>query len=82
MKYFFLFACLQLFHSAEGQNVLQTGDSPYKTKHINFIPASFSNMFSLNIKPVLRIHSGDTVSTETIDAGGFDKNGVKRQKGR
>ena len=81
MKYFFLFAYLQLFHSAEGQNVLQTGDSPYKTKHINFIPASFSNMFSLNIKPVLRIHSGDTVSTETIDAGGFDKNGVKRQKG-
>jgi len=49
-------------------------------KRIHFDPTSFSNSFSLNREPVLKIHSGDTVSTETIDAGGFDKNGVKRQK--
>ncbi len=47
---------------------------------IHFTPTSFSNSFSLNKEPVLKIRSGDTVSTETIDAGGFDKNGVKRQK--
>jgi amidase len=48
---------------------------------IHFTPTSFSNSFSLNIEPVLRVREGDTVMTETIDAGGFDKNGVKRQKG-
>src|SRR5689334_2239114 len=48
---------------------------------IHFTPTSFSNSFTLNREPVLKIRSGDTVSTETIDAGGFDKNGVKRQKG-
>ena len=50
-------------------------------KVINFSPTSFSNKFSLNVTPVLHIHSGDTVRTETIDAFGRDKNGVKRQRG-
>jgi len=48
---------------------------------IRFIPTSFSNLFSLNREPILKIRSGDTVSTETIDAAGYDKNGVKRNKG-
>src|SRR5438552_16081949 len=52
-----------------------------KAQHIYFSPTSFSNKFSLNIKPVLKIKPGDTVSTETVDAAGFDRNGVKRQKG-
>jgi len=46
----------------------------------HFTPTSFSNSFTLNREPVLKIRSGDTVSTETIDAGGFDKKGVRRQK--
>ncbi len=50
-------------------------------KFIQFTPSSFSNSFSLNIPPVLSINSGDTIRTETIDAMGYDKNGVKRQKG-
>jgi len=49
-------------------------------KLIHFEPTSFSNSFSLNREPVLTIRSKDTVSTETIDAAGFDKNGVRRQK--
>lgn len=52
-----------------------------KSKLINFTPASFSNKFSLNAEPVLRILPGDTVITETIDAFGRDKNGIKRQRG-
>ena len=44
-------------------------------------PTAFYNSFSLNIPPVLHIRSGDTVSTETIDASGHDKNGAKRQMG-
>ena len=35
----------------------------------------------MNVQPALKIKSGDSVSTETIDAAGYDKNGVKRQKG-
>jgi amidase len=52
-----------------------------QNKFIQFTPSSFSNSFSLNIPPVLAINSGDTVSTETIDAMGYDKSGVKRQRG-
>src|SRR5258708_36891167 len=52
-----------------------------KGRFIHFTPVSFSNMFSLNLAPALHIRSGDTVSTETIDASGHDKNGVRRQKG-
>ena len=47
---------------------------------IHFTPTSFSNSFTLNKEPVLTIRSGDTVLTETIDAGGFDKSGARRQK--
>lgn len=50
-------------------------------RKIEFRPSSFYNKFSLNISPVLRINSGDTVSTETIDALGYDKSGIKRQRG-
>jgi acetamidase/formamidase len=46
-----------------------------------FTPNTFSNSFSLNVNPVLQINTGDTVQTETIDALGRDKNGVKRQRG-
>ena len=57
---------------------LENSDRP---EVINFVPTSFSNKFSLNRPPVLRIHSGGTVRTETIDATGRDKNGIKRQAG-
>ena len=52
-----------------------------KPKLIEYTPVSFSNKFSLNVPEVLRIRSGDTVRTETIDALGFDKNGVRRNRG-
>ncbi|MBX9782678.1 MAG: acetamidase/formamidase family protein [Chitinophagaceae bacterium] len=48
---------------------------------IHFTPTLFYNKFSLNQKPVLTIHDGDTVNTETTDAFGFDKQGVRRQGG-
>lgn len=79
MKYCFLIIGLASLQSLSGQNILRTEDSPGRLIH--FTPTSFSNKFSLNIPPVLTIRSGDTVHTETIDAGGHDKNGVKRQKG-
>src|SRR6516164_2324617 len=52
-----------------------------KGRLIIYAPASFSNLFTLNLPPVLHIRPGDTVRTETIDASGHDKNGVKVQKG-
>ncbi len=50
-------------------------------QQIQFAPTFFYNSFSLNVQPVLKIKPGDSVNTETIDAAGFDKNNVKRQKG-
>ena len=75
---FFFFYQIQ---SISGQPPDLKLDSSYQPRAINFIPTSFSNKFSLNITPVLRIHTGDTIRTETIDALGRDKNGVRRQKG-
>jgi acetamidase/formamidase len=69
-----------LFLGSNGQPVV-SGHGPGKSTYVHFIPEKFSNLFTLNTEPALKIHSGDTVSTETIDAMGFDKNGVKRQKG-
>lgn len=70
MKFFIIILFLSITVLAKAQNT-----------RIHFNPTSFSNLFTLNKEPVLRIHPGDTVLTETIDAGGYDKNGVKRQKG-
>ncbi|HEY1870642.1 MAG TPA: hypothetical protein VGG71_06250, partial [Chitinophagaceae bacterium] len=75
---FFLFLPYLSF-SIKAQTTVASSDP--KPSHILFTPTSFSNSFSLNVDPVLRINSGDTVQTETIDAMGHDKNGVKRQKG-
>ena len=72
MKFFLFLLFLSVAGLTKGQNASPT--------HINFTPTSFSNLFSLNREPVLKIRPGDTVLTETIDAGGFDKNGVRRQK--
>jgi len=69
MKVTFLLLFLSIAAFTKGQNA-----------RIHFEPTSFSNSFSLNREPVLKIRSGDTVLTETIDAGGFDKSGVHRQK--
>lgn len=75
-----IFSLLLLFQSAYAQQPVSGSDSG-KGHLIWFMPVSFSNMFSLNMAPVLHIRPGDTISTETIDASGHDKNGVKRQKG-
>ena len=63
-----------------GQNLV-AADSFKRPRRVSFTPNSFSNFFSLSVNPVLEVNSGDTIETETIDALGFDKNGVKRQRG-
>ncbi len=68
-----VFACTSMCQS----NVSRDNAS----RRIHFVPETYSNSFSLNVPAVLKMKSGDTVLTETIDAGGYDKNGVKRQRG-
>jgi hypothetical protein len=72
MKFFLVILFLHTTVLVKSQNTSSTS--------LHFTPTSFSNSFTLNREPVLKIRSGDTVSTETIDAGGFDKKGVRRQK--
>lgn len=45
-----------------------------------FVPTVWHNVLG-TLPPALAIASGDTVVTETIDAGGTDKDGVKRANG-
>ncbi len=46
-----------------------------------FVPQKFYRQFSGLYEPVLRIRSGDTVHTTTVDAGGTDEKGVHRVVG-
>ena len=46
-----------------------------------FRPTEFHRVFSSAIAPGLRIWPGDTVRTETIDAGGTDSTGTRRSLG-
>ncbi|HLX93475.1 MAG TPA: acetamidase/formamidase family protein [Puia sp.] len=75
---FLLFAlialCLQCCKAQQ-----RSSEPPPKLRH--FTPTRFSNKFTLNVTPVLHLHDGDTVSTETIDATGRDKNGSFRNGG-
>ena len=77
MRWFFFVACIISSRPLQAQDTLLTNSN----KLIHFVPNSFSNSFSFNMPPALTIKPGDTVSTETIDAAGFDKNAVKRQRG-
>ncbi len=45
-----------------------------------FEPTTYHNVLG-TLPPALTIASGDTVITETIDAGGFDRQGTKRAPG-
>jgi amidase len=80
MKWYLFITGLIVLQSAKGQDN-SLSDNTKKANFVQFIPVTFSNKFSLNPAPVLTIQSGDTISTETIDALGYDKNGVKRQHG-
>jgi amidase len=59
----------------------QTGTSEFRSaKSIHFISPSYVNAYDSRIPTVLTIRPGDTIYTETIDAGGFDKNGERKGK--
>jgi acetamidase/formamidase len=47
----------------------------------DFVPTTYSRVFSSSLTPVLSINPGDTVRTTTIDAGGYDGKGVPRAPG-
>ena len=48
------------------------------SRHIHFLPSKFYNAYNATTLPVLYIQPEDTVSTESLDALGFDKDSVKR----
>jgi len=48
--------------------------SAQTSRHHHFTPQNYFRKFSAKIAPALRISPGDTVSTESVDAAGVDKN--------
>ena len=81
MKLICIIICTFLSETILARQNQDPSAEPGKGIHIVFHPKTFSNSFSLNIDPVITIREGDTVETETIDAGGYDQQGVKRQRG-
>jgi len=70
---------LIFIQTASSQTI--TGNTQGKHfKRINFEPAVFYREYYSGTAAVLTIQPGDTVSTESVDAGGYDKNGVKRSE--
>ncbi len=55
--------------------ILSTLTTFGQPKAIEYKPTTHYRNFSHKIPPVLRISPGDTVVSETVDAGGFDKTG-------
>jgi acetamidase/formamidase len=49
-------------------------------RFISFTPTKFYREYYAGTTPVLTIQPGDIISTESIDAGGFDKNGERRSE--
>lgn len=75
-KFLFLF-----FLFCQGEVSGQTDQSKSRTaQSIHFISPSYVNAYDSRIPTVLTIRPGDTIHTETIDAGGFDKNGEQKGK--
>ena len=56
-------------------------DAPHTPRTHKFTPAGFERYFTSATKPVLRIRTGDTVSTWSVDAGGTDPSNKRRTLG-
>ena len=57
--------------------ILSTLTAFGQPKTIEFKPTTYYRNFSHKISPVLKIFPGDTLVSETVDAGGFDKAGKR-----
>ncbi|HNP24750.1 MAG TPA: acetamidase/formamidase family protein [Panacibacter sp.] len=57
---------------------LKTYPDSSSSRCILFSPSKFYNAYDAKTTPVLTIRPGDTVSTESLDALGFDKDSIKR----
>ncbi len=49
-------------------------------RSIRFEPTTYHNNFSHKFLPVLKVKQGDTIKSESVDAGGFNKLGVRMAK--
>jgi amidase len=49
-------------------------------KSIQFEPTTYYNNFSHTFLPVLKVQQGDTIKSESVDAGGFNKLGSRIAK--
>ncbi|MEZ4946297.1 MAG: acetamidase/formamidase family protein [Cyclobacteriaceae bacterium] len=49
-------------------------------KSVSYQPTTFYNNFSHKVAPVTRIAQGDTLVSESVDAAGYDKTGVRVAK--
>ena len=67
MRYYFIYFLLLPAQMTLGQH----------GKTVNFHPTVFFRTFSSANAAVLKISPGDTIYTESVDAVGFDKNGMK-----
>ncbi|HZX74638.1 MAG TPA: acetamidase/formamidase family protein [Cyclobacteriaceae bacterium] len=69
MKYFVVFWFLSSAILVNGQS-----------RSVEFKPTVYYNNFSHKFPAVLKVQPGDTVKSESVDAGGFDRLGKQRAK--
>ena len=66
------------FNWSASKTPTRPADAPRRHE---FHPMHFYNHFSGAVSPVLKVFPGDTIHTETVDAGGVDKDGVQQAPG-
>jgi len=75
----FLFALQIIIETTSGQTTYETKPEP-RFNRIDFKPNVYYREYSSANPVALTIKPGDTVMTESVDAGGFDKEGQKKSE--
>ena len=68
-------------HTFSAARALLSAPSSAAPRTHEFTPTVFRREFSSAYEPVLKVNSGDTIHTWTVDAGGYDPSGTPRSLG-
>jgi hypothetical protein len=80
MKLILLLSFLQVIIQTTAGQTTYDNKTGERFNRINFKPNNYYREYSSANPVALKIRQGDTVVTESVDAGGFDKEGQKKSE--
>jgi len=79
MRFILFFALQIIIETASGQTIYENKQE-HRLNRVDFKPNVYYREYSSTNPVALTIRPGDTVATESVDAGGFDKDGQKKSE--